>query len=206
MQTITDLLKPHRSEALFRLRASVSSIILICLLSFLVPRVPALPTALAVARNTSLIPSKILMARIEVGVIALLSINIVQSIFALRYPRAPIPPSPAPAKTKGFRVAPATPQRILNLSPNSSPQPQKSFSFSTSAYPPSPLSTPSRVLQYSMAPGSSTSSLMSSTSTLNTPSPILSSYHGKHTADYLARSFDGACLSEIRQRPESDEE
>nr|GAT60679.1 predicted protein [Mycena chlorophos] len=214
-QTIADWLKPGRSEALLRIRRNIWALIVIALLSTLVPPLPSLPAALALVLYRSPYTFYAYFCALEVGAVALLSLNILQSLFALKYPRAPIPPSPAPAKSKALRAVQATPQRSLKLSPNSSPQPQKSFSFSTSAsmlqsstsgYPPSPLSTPSRVIQYTMAPGSSTSSLMSSSgSTINTPSPILSSYHGKHNGDYLARSFDGAYLSELRQ-PESDDE
>ncbi|KAJ7227277.1 hypothetical protein GGX14DRAFT_555845 [Mycena pura] len=223
MQAIVDYFKPHRTEALLRIRRNVFALLLIAVLSSLVPRIPALPTALAVVlsykrhRWGSIYASFCVLGKVrppdsQVGVVVLLSLNILQACLAVKYPRTPLPPSPSPAKTKGLHMSPPTPQRSLRLSPNSSPQPQKSFSFgasasalqsSTSTYPPSPLSTPSRVLQYSIAPTSSTSSLLSS---INTPSPILSTYHGKHGGDYMARSFDGAYLAEIRNRPDSDEE
>ncbi|CAK5268401.1 unnamed protein product [Mycena citricolor] len=110
-------------------------------------------------------------------------------------------------------MAPPTPQRVLRLSTNSSPSPQKAFSFSTAGsvlrsstgYPPSPLSTPTKSMHYSMAPGASTNTLLSSTTSVNTPSPIVSAYLGKHTGNFTARPLDGAFLSEI-QRAESDDE
>ncbi|KAJ6576555.1 hypothetical protein DFH09DRAFT_1311226 [Mycena vulgaris] len=223
---IADYFKPHRAEALVRIRSNVFVILLIAVLSFLIPRIPALPTALAVAlsgkrhrwwSSDGFYASFCIIGESpEVAAVALLSLNILQAVYAVNYPRAPLPPSPSPAKAKGIHMAPPTPQRSLRLSPNSSPQPQKSFSFgasgsalqsSTGGYPTSPVSTPSRVLHYSIPPSSSTSTFMSSTSTtMHTPSPILSTYLGKHGADYTARPFDGAFLSEIRSHPDSDEE
>ncbi|KAJ6531887.1 hypothetical protein B0H19DRAFT_460589 [Mycena capillaripes] len=215
--------KLNRVDALLRIRSNVFALLLIAVLSSLVPRIPALPTALAVA----------LSARryrwgtadwiytwfciLEVGAVALLSLNILQGVYAVKYPRPPPPPSPSPAKAKSLHMGTPTPKRAFRLSPNSSPQVQKSFSFgssgsalqsstSTSTYPSSPVSTPSRVLHYSIPPSSSTSTFVSSTSSINTPSPILSTYLGKHGGDYAARPFDGAFLAEIRNHPDSDEE
>ncbi|KAJ7104052.1 hypothetical protein B0H15DRAFT_808264 [Mycena belliarum] len=222
MQSLADYFKPHRTEALFRIRSNAFAVLLIAVLSTLVPRIPALPTALAVALSgrrhrwwtSDWIYASFCM--LEVAAVALLSLNILQAVYAVNYPRAPLPPSPSPSKPKGIHMAPPTPQRSLRLSPNSSPQPQKSFSFgasgsvlqsSTSTYPSSPISTPSRVMHYSIPPSSSTSTFMSSTSSnIHTPSPILSTYLGKHGGDYIARPFDGAFLSELRSNPDSDEE
>ncbi|KAJ7170779.1 hypothetical protein C8R43DRAFT_1231517 [Mycena crocata] len=221
MQRIADYFKPHRTEALLRIRTNVFAVLLIAVLSTLVPRIPALPTALAVALSAKRHPwgsSSIYVAfcMLEVGAVALMSLNILQAVYAVKYPRAPLPPSPSPAKPKGIHMAPPTPQRSFKLSPNSSPQLQKSFSFgasgsalqsSTSMYPSSPLSTPSRTLQYSIPPSSSTSTFMSSTSTtMHTPSPILSTYMGKHGGEYTARPFDGAYLTELRIHPDSEED
>ncbi|KAJ7773374.1 hypothetical protein B0H16DRAFT_1512128 [Mycena metata] len=217
-----DYLKLHRADAVLRIRRNVFALLLIAVLSTLVPRVPALPTALAVALSgrryqwwtTAWVYGWFCI--IEVGAVALLSLNILQAAYAIKYPRAPLPPSPSPAKPKGIHMAPPTPQRSFRLSPNSSPQPQKSFSFSASgaalqssasaAYPSSPLSTPSRVLHYSLPPGASTSSTSTFAASLNTPSPILSTYLGKHGGELTARPFDGAYLAEIRNHPDSDDE
>ncbi|KAJ7126900.1 hypothetical protein C8R44DRAFT_779838 [Mycena epipterygia] len=222
MQSIGNYFKPHRTEALLRIRTNAFAVLLIAVLSSLVSWIPALPTALAIAlsgkRHRSWSSDWIYgaLCTIEVGAVVLLSLNILQAAYAVKYPRAPLPPSPSPAKPKGIHMAPPTPQRSLRLSPNSSPQPQKSFSFgasgsalqsSTSTYPSSPVSTPSRVLHYSIPPASSTSTFMSSTSTtMHTPSPILSTYLGKHGGEYNARPFDGAFLSELRIHPDSEEE
>ncbi|KAJ7158667.1 hypothetical protein C8R46DRAFT_1354600 [Mycena filopes] len=219
-----DFFKLHRADALLRIRRNAFALLLIAVLSTLVPRIPALPTALAVAfsaRRYRWWTSAWIygwFCIIEVGAVLLLSLNVLQAAYAIKYPRAPLPPSPSPAKPKGIHMSPPTPQRSFRLSPNSSPQLQKSFSFgasgsalqssssgSLSMYPSSPVSTPSRVLHYSLpaGPGTSTSTFSSS---INTPSPILSTYLGKHGGDYAARTFDGAYLAEIRNRPDSDEE
>ncbi|KAJ6609242.1 hypothetical protein B0H10DRAFT_2065184 [Mycena sp. CBHHK59/15] len=219
IQAISDYFKPHRAEALLRVRTNVFGVLLIAVMSSLVPRIPSLPTALAtVLSGTGWATDGIygLFCILEVGTVALLLTNILQAVYAVKYPRAPLPPSPSPAKPKGIHMAPPTPQRAFRLSPNSSPQPQKSFSFAASSsalqsstsstYPSSPISTPSRVLHYSIPPTSSTSTLMSSSSTnLHTPSPILSAYHGKHLSGSPARPIDGAFLAGLFTGESDDE-
>lgn len=95
----------------------------------------------------------------------------------------------------------------------SSPQPQKSFTFSPSSsltsasisfspsstappYPQSPISTPSRVVHYSVPPSPLSKTMGSSTSTaeyLTSPSPV-SAYRGRLTAD-VGRAFFSLSLS-----------
>ncbi|KAJ7285078.1 hypothetical protein C8J57DRAFT_709113 [Mycena rebaudengoi] len=215
MESITNYFKPHRGEALLRIRSNAFIFLLIAVLSSLIPRIPALPTALAVvlsARRHTWWTADWLYASfcMLVGAVALLSLNILQGIYAVNYPRAPLPPSPLPAKGKSIHMAPPTPQRSFKLSPNSSPQPQKSFSFpspASASYPSSPLSTPSRVMHYSIPanPSSSTSSTSTFASTLHTPSPIISAYHGKHQSGFTARPVDGAFLAGLLA-DESDED
>ena len=83
-------------------------------------------------------------------------------------------------------------QKPFSFAP-SSPFASASFSMSTVAYPVSPVSTPSRVVHYSIPPGSSsTNTQASSTSTvgyLATPSPVVSAYRGKHAAGNVGREF-----------------
>ncbi|KAJ7707616.1 hypothetical protein B0H17DRAFT_523982 [Mycena rosella] len=124
MQALADYFKPHRAEALSRIRSNAFAVLLIAVLSSLLPRIPALPTALAVAlsgtrhRSWSADGIYALFCMLEVGAVALLSLNILQAVYAVKYPRAPIPPSPSPAKSKAIHMAPPTPQRSLRLSPN----------------------------------------------------------------------------------------
>ncbi|KAK7033199.1 hypothetical protein R3P38DRAFT_2921307 [Favolaschia claudopus] len=223
-------LKLDRASALLRIRRNSFALLLIAVLSILIPTIPALPTALTVVLYNpksswhSIYSSFCIL---EVGAVVVFSLNILQGLYAVKYPRAPPPPSPTPAKSKAIRPSTQTPKRAaaaFRLSPNSSPQLQKSFSsFSASAsalhsqspnasksslsgYPVSPASTPSKVLSYSIPPSSvssSTSTFLSSSS-INTPSPILATYLGKHGGDHTARSFDGAFLEEIRRQHQDD--
>jgi hypothetical protein len=167
-----------------------------------------------VLHNRCVVYSKLsvtrLTLRLEVAGATIFSFNFLEGIYAVKYPRPPLPPYTSPAKTKPIFKSDPTPQRSFKiLSPNvrpdsppfcstdahvtqTSPQPQKAFSLSssTSKYPPSPLSTPSRVLQYSTLPASSTNTQASSTSTMafhSTPSPIISAYRGKHLNGSVGR-------------------
>lgn len=83
-------------------------------------------------------------------------------------------------------------QKPFSFAP-SSPFASASFSMSSGAYPVSPVSTPSRVVHYSIPPrSSSTNTQASSTSTvgyLATPSPVVSAYRGKHAAGNVGREF-----------------
>ncbi|KAJ6513160.1 hypothetical protein C8R45DRAFT_336284 [Mycena sanguinolenta] len=221
---IANYLKLNRADALLRIRRNGFALLLLVSLSTLIPRIPALPTALAVALSGrryrwGTADWIYTWFCVLVGAVFLMSLNVLQGVYAVQYPRPPPPPSPSPAKSKAVHLTTPTPKRSFKLSPNSSPQLQKSFSFGTSGsmlqsstssssvYPSSPLSTPSRVLNYSFpASTSSTSTFMSSTSSINTPSPILSTYLGKHAGEYTARPFDGAFLSEIRNHSDSEEE
>ena len=81
-------------------------------------------------------------------------------------------------------------QKPFSFAP-SSPFASASFSVSSGAYPVSPVSIPSRVVHYSVPPGSSsTNTQASSTSTvryLATPSPVVSAYRGKHASGNVGR-------------------
>jgi len=149
-------------------------------------------------------------------VCALLMSSIFQSAFALTYPRDPFPPMSTPMKpfntpanspavsqqTKPKILSPAV--CLLELEPTPvthvalckvTPQKQRPFNptsstLSTSTYLTSPVSTPSRTLNYKFPTASpfndSTNSNMSmSTSVPPSPSPLLSSplmaYRGKHS-------------------------
>ena len=153
---------------------------------------------------------------VEGGVCALLMSSIFQSAFALTYPRDPFPPMPTPVKpfsipanspavsqqTKPKILSPAVCPLGFELTSRThvalykvTPQKQRPFNptsstLSTSTYLTSPVSTPSRTLNYGFPATSpfndSTNSNMSmSTSVPPSPSPMLSSplmaYRGKHS-------------------------
>lgn len=137
----------------------------------------------------------------EIALLAVLLFNVAQASYALKYPRVPPPPAPSPArKAKDTPLSPARQWRLsssttpnvrfcieqlgLNLpwtSPQSSPQRQKAFS----SYAPSPVSTPSRIVNYTI-PGSVASppdaSFASSMSIPGSPASPLAAYRGRHSA------------------------
>ena len=163
----------------------------------------------------------VLFLVIELAGVATLSVNILQSSYALKYP--PPPPSPTlPSNSKSKSKALSTPttnppKRKLgalispSTSPSPQPQPQRSFSFSSP-----PLSTPSRTLNYTLPSASLSSQSPSFTldSSLNSSfgssggtgvgaaSP-LAAYRGKH-ADRVGRALDGSFLAGLASGDESD--
>ncbi|TFK62790.1 hypothetical protein BDN72DRAFT_889940 [Pluteus cervinus] len=209
--TLVDHFKPHRSEALQRLRLNGFSLLTLFLLSNLLP-LPSLQSAFHV-----------LMAKereewnfewwwkwgclLEATIALTLTYNVFESVYALKYPRAPLPPVNTPAKSKSLAVSTPTPKRAFTtLSPFTSPQPQKPFtptaSFSASTflsssptkYQATPQATPSRVMQYSMpssgSPNTSISSILSS------PSPLVSAYRSKNAAS-VGHALDSSYLSHV---------
>lgn len=151
---------------------------------------------------------------VEGGVCALLMMSIFQSAFALKYPKDPFPPIPTPVKpfntpanspavSKHKILSPTAcsprnrmcPRVLTRVFQKVTPQKQKPFNpasstLSTSTYLTSPVSTPSRTLNYKLPTASpfndSTNSNVSmSTGVPPSPSPLLSSplmaYRGKHS-------------------------
>jgi len=125
--------------------------------------------------------------------VATLSINVLQSVYALKYPRAPLPPTPLSKSHKALSPPANNPKlkrKLGSLSPNTSPQ--RSFS---SSYASSPLSTPSRTLNYTVPSSSPFNSSINSSfgssvgnaSIAGAGSP-LAAYRGKH-ADRVGREF-----------------
>ncbi|KAG2141907.1 hypothetical protein DEU56DRAFT_795478 [Suillus clintonianus] len=195
-------LKPHRNEAALRIRNSSAALIALLFLTHLTPA-PSLWTAIDVVFN-DLGEGKSafwIMCAAELAMLGLFTLNVLQAAIALMYPPKPLPLTPSPSKSI------KTPQSQLQkrrhvLSPHTSPQPQRTFS----PYVSSPVSTPSRTLQYSI-PGPTPppfSSLNSSTGMPQTPSP-LSAYRGKHSAS-IGHAFNGSILSRLTKDDEEDEE
>ena len=134
----------------------------------------------------------------------MLAVNVLQASYALRYPRTPLPPPPSPAKhPKNTPLSPPARQwRLQGLTPTvrdfrftscmsppgdhlcvvqSTPQRQKAFS----TYAPSPVSTPSRTLNYTFRSTSSQPDASFASSTISAPgSPAspLAAYRGRHSA------------------------
>ncbi|EMD39119.1 hypothetical protein CERSUDRAFT_93160 [Gelatoporia subvermispora B] len=203
---IAEWLKPSRGEALARLRTNSLGLLMLTILTSLLP-LPSPWTAIDVVRERK--PAGIMyyyLCVLESLALAVLLFNVAQSSYALKYPRpAPVSASaPSPAPTKSAPVSPSPPPRqwrLKGLTPNSSPQRQKAFSYAAS-----PVSTPSRTLNYSIpSTASPLDASFSSFSSSIPPSPSspLAAYRGRHGAS-TGRAFDGSLLS--RLRPDSDED
>ena len=231
IQSIANYFKPHRAEALQRIRINAFGFVLIVVFSNLLP-LPSLQSAICflTISNSSherayrwfcilgTLPDERTYPKLtlnikctEVLAATIFAFNVLEGAYAVKYPKPPLPPYASPAKTKPiFKSGPTPKKRAFKvLSPNvriflvrlmslyllahdvkciqTSPQPQKPFSpspsFTTSisagsTYPTSPLSTPSRVIHYSNLGGSTNT--QSSTTTFQTPSPVMSAYRGKH--------------------------
>ena len=135
--------------------------------------------------------------RSELAGVVTLIINILQSVYAFKYPRTPVPSTPVSKSNKAL-VTPSTnpksKRKLGGLSPHTSPQPQRSFS---SSYASSPLSTPSRTLNYTapspsspynLSMNSSFGSSIGTTSSVAGAGSPLAAYRGKH-ADRVGRKY-----------------
>ncbi|KAF8833502.1 hypothetical protein BDN67DRAFT_976567 [Paxillus ammoniavirescens] len=198
---LADFSKPYKNEAVLRLRNTTMSLLALILLTYLLP-VPSLWTAFNVMRGgRSGVGAVWAVCAAELSLSGLLGLNLIQAAVAIRYPRSPLPPPPTPP-AKGLTTPQGQKKRRTILSPGTSPQAQRSF---TSSYVPSPVSTPSRTLHYSMpsTPSPFGVSLGSSASVPSTPSPSLAAYHGRHPPS-LGQPFNASTLS--RLAGDSDEE
>ncbi|KII86119.1 hypothetical protein PLICRDRAFT_44586, partial [Plicaturopsis crispa FD-325 SS-3] len=200
--TISDLIKPHRAEAVLRLRNSALGLLALAVLAHLSPLPSPYTSVVAVIRNSDGNGEGEGWGKWWWGVCAaesillgLLTANILQSLYAIKFPRTPHPPLPSPSPSHAANpTSPAPKRRLGALSPNNSPQ----RSFSSSSYASSPVSTPSRTLNYpAVSPFSSSSPFNTSLSSpFNTslslslpptPSPVLSSSRSSmHSSTSLA--------------------
>ncbi|KAF9546305.1 hypothetical protein CPC08DRAFT_700018 [Agrocybe pediades] len=240
ISSVSNKLKPHKAEAFQRIRINAACLVTTLVISYLLP-LPSIPSALKLlvfsARahgHPASWSAEWIWERVcflEMGLVSLWMYNIVEALYAIKYPRTPLPAVTSPAAKKTLKSAiPAststTPKRAFKiLSPNTSPQPQRPFAPSSSlssvsmalhslsastgsGYPPSPVSTPSRVLHYNTPLSSSTgtASILNASSTssnyLDTPSPVISAYRGKHIGGDVGRALDGSYLSRIMQEEE----
>ncbi|KAI8972438.1 hypothetical protein BD414DRAFT_500311 [Trametes punicea] len=203
--SLLDWFKPIRSEAIARLRTNSLGLVGTVIFSNLLP-VPSLWKAFDVVwRGRPASTPYYYLCLAELALLAILVCNIAQAGYALKYPRAPLPPPPSPAKAaKSTPLSPPSRQwRLSGISPNSSPQRQKAFS----SYAPSPVSTPSRTINYTIPASVSSppdASIASSVSLPGSPASPLAAYRGRHSAA-VGRAFDGSLLSRLAQ-DDSDEE
>ncbi|KAJ3495249.1 hypothetical protein NMY22_g19964 [Coprinellus aureogranulatus] len=154
-RTLTARFKPHRTEAIARIRFNVFSFLVLLLVTSIVPGLPSLPTAIAtVAGEVVHYHHHVAdegegvwgwVCLVEASLTAIFLFNIFESLYALKYPRAPSPtPSSSSASSLGLKRANqgSQPKKIFDgvhigstagsTGSSSSPQPQKPFSFATS--------------------------------------------------------------------------
>ncbi|PFH46299.1 hypothetical protein AMATHDRAFT_43675 [Amanita thiersii Skay4041] len=169
LSALFDALKPHRAEALQRIRVNILCLTILIVLTYLLP-LPSLPTAFknAIAR-TSVVEGNgagggvpvyttyggrqrwgavkgaseggamySWVCMIESAAAGIFMLNIMQGLYALRYPRKALalPSSPSKAKAKlKARTSPVTPKHrpFKMTSPKSASEPQRPFSFSPSS-------------------------------------------------------------------------
>jgi len=199
---ILDWLKPSRGEALARLRTNGLGLLTLTIFTNLLP-LPSPWVAIATVRkNTPVSTFYYGLCALEVLALALLGLNILQASYALKYPRAP-PAVPPPPPSPNVNHASPRKWHLRNMSPNPSPQRQKSFT-----YAPSPASTPSRTLNYTIPPSATPGFDSSFTSSVGSvpPSPAspLAAYRGRHSVA-SGRALDGSLLSRLA-REDSDED
>ncbi|KAJ3576563.1 hypothetical protein NP233_g357 [Leucocoprinus birnbaumii] len=216
-------LKPHRAEALQRVRVNSICLVIGTFVSYILP-VPSLHKAIWAVRSREYESGAgewlyRWFCIIEVATFSLLLFNVLHGLYAVQCPRAPLPPVTSPAKPTIMKREIASPQRSFRvLSPQSSPQPQKPFSFSPSSsfgrtmsanYPSSPVSTPSRVVHYAVPPDASTNTQASTSSSINllsTPSPVVTAYRGKHLSNSVGHALDGSYLGQLAQERMEEED
>ncbi|KAF8624149.1 hypothetical protein AX17_007212 [Amanita inopinata Kibby_2008] len=242
---LLNALKPHRAEALQRIRTNAFSFIALLLLTYSLP-LPSLPVAFKNALTAATTRPDMgvgvgvvystrgsfveherwssewlygWLCIVEAALASIFLFNIMQGVYALRYPRSPLPPMSSPTKPRPRSVhpSPITPKHPFKITlPKSASIPQKPFTFSpsastasTSAYPTTPLSkTPSRgSVQYSLpfsldsvrSTGSSVSGISSTSQAMfpASPSPVVSAWRGKHLVGEVGRPLDGSFLGQL---------
>ncbi|KAF8627014.1 hypothetical protein AX15_004595 [Amanita polypyramis BW_CC] len=225
---VLDALKPHRAEALQRVRTNAFCLVLLIILSYLLP-IPSISNAFSHTlrlrsttkffdergrRVVSTVPVSVppikwsldaaysWVCTIESAVVTIFLFNVLQGIYALKYPRTTphlTPSSTSPSRSK--KSAPTTPTShpFKSLSPkyrskNSTPQKPFTFSpthstatnsstFSTGSklgksnpYPSTPADTPSRKsVHYSLPSLDASLDFSPESSTASGLSPLSSS-------------------------------
>ena len=137
--SLVDWFKPLRSEAIARLRMNAVGLVGLTIFTNLLPvpspwkavdvvwrqRPTSAPYYYLCLAGTSLHASPRYLVRlhedvIELAMFAMFLFNVLQASYALKYPRAPLPPPPSPAKPpKSTPLSPPSRQwRLSGLTPN----------------------------------------------------------------------------------------
>ncbi|KAE9390569.1 hypothetical protein BT96DRAFT_889206 [Gymnopus androsaceus JB14] len=177
LASLTNHFRPHRGEALVRLRSNAFGLISIFISTWILP-IPSIITAIRIFSSGNDDSSGMdggaprdewsvrkVICVLELGLVTVLAYNILEASYALKYPRKPLPPSnvspvkkpgpqgvfsPGSAKKPFSIISPsATPTSKSKIFPYSPGQSLASLSQSTQ-YPASPMSSPSHIIRYSM--------------------------------------------------------
>ncbi|KAH9937841.1 uncharacterized protein BXZ73DRAFT_89257 [Epithele typhae] len=198
-KSVLDFFKPMRGEAIARLRTNSIGLVSLSILAHLLP-VPTPWRAFdTVWKQRPASAPYYYTCAAELLVFGLLALNVLQALFALKYPRAPLPPPPSAPATpvkSPLQSTPARQWRLQSSTPNASPQRQKAFS----TYVPSPLHHP---------PSASSQAEVSFTSSVSSvpgsPASPLAAYRGRHQPS-VGRAFDGSLLSRLAREDSDDED
>ncbi|THH05061.1 hypothetical protein EW145_g5071 [Phellinidium pouzarii] len=208
-QAFFDWLKPRRGVAIARLKNNGFAMIVALLVTQLFPLVPSPLTSLwmAITGGRDMDSWTRWLCWIELALFSVMSANILQAYIGIRYPPPPCKPIESPSKRTQLR-SPPPPRPLKTFTPTSS---QRRTHFS-STYLPSPLSTPSRIINYkspfttsSPSPSPFFGSLNSST--LSSSSPLMSSplaYRGRQSYSQSVRSLDGSLLNQLDADDDDD--
>ncbi|KAF5391118.1 hypothetical protein D9757_003063 [Collybiopsis confluens] len=170
--------RPHRGEAVIRLRSNTFGLISIFISTWLLP-IPSVISAFRLFSSKKALPYlgvedqnawnfDRIVCTLELAIVIILAYNVLEAFYALKYPRKSFPPpshspvkkpspvgvfSPSPAK-KPFRIispssTPTSKSKLFAYSPGQS---LSSSQARSPQYPPSPVTLPSHVIRYSMPP------------------------------------------------------
>ncbi|KAI0091640.1 hypothetical protein BDY19DRAFT_1054988 [Irpex rosettiformis] len=237
--SVLDRLKPQRAEALARIRTNGVGFFALLITTNLLPLPGPWEAIWQVWQSYNYrlsgreeVTLWWLLCFAELIIIATLAFNILQGIYALQFPpKALLPLTPATPRPNPLGMDAKSPKttgglshsqrKLIASTPTTVPQPQKPFS--SSFYPSTPVSSPSRILNYSTLSQADTSINSSISSLQNSPSPAggvlsatllgmsiggspsLAAYRGKHKSG-VGRAFDGELLTRLSYSAAEDED
>ncbi|PAV19309.1 hypothetical protein PNOK_0424300 [Pyrrhoderma noxium] len=199
-----DWLKPRRSVAIARLRHNGFALAVALIFTQLAPVVPSPLSCLfmVLVDDRGLTKAEAWMCRIELALFSILSLNILQAYLGLRYPPPPCDPLETPAKKNQARNPP-TPRPLSKVFTPITPFKNASLA-SSYANAPSPVSSPSRIINYKSPLFSSTSTSSPFQTSLNSSTHSTSSfmssplaYRARQSLSQSARPLSGSFLGKL---------
>ncbi|KZV65073.1 hypothetical protein PENSPDRAFT_737946 [Peniophora sp. CONT] len=203
---LVEFLKPRHAEAVTQMRNSLAALLLLVVLTSLLP-LPALPAAIykyLSSRYNS--PYERAAIWTELSATCLLLLSSAQAAWGVISPRKPaLKPAATPSKSLLPPSAASTPdwRRTPHaLSPNTTPQRQRSFATPTTSDPRGLASSYS--LNF-VPPSPGDSSIDTSVSFTPSPSP-LSAYRGRRSLASSTRALDESVLARLVNEASDDDE